>query len=265
MGISLLIGLKSVILFTVFSFLRNSRLSILSIPVLHASLVSFLVSIASHPSINLPLLLGKSSDGSFPLWSIVVFGPYLFFVRGFVTLRRLVSREPPYTEISEGVYVGGWPSSLEKLPPGNPAIIDCTCELPRNSTMLRNPYLCVATWDTRAPQPADIESAVKWASRKRAMNVPVFIHCAFGHGRSVAVLCALLVSLGLAKDWKIAEEIIREKRPCIRMNSLHRKNLEEWSKNRISSKINDDVGGVSSVILSESSQSLRRKTPLNKS
>lgn len=48
-------------------------------------------------------------------------------------------------------------------------------------------------------------------------------------------MCALMVALGLAEDWKSAEKIIREKRPFIRMNSLHHKNLEEWSKYRLSS------------------------------
>lgn len=261
MGLSKLIGLKAFTLLLVFAYLRNTRLALLSIPILHASLVSFLVSIASHPSINLPLLLGKNSDGSFPLWSIAVFGPYLLFVQCFVKLRRFVSREPPYSEICEGVYVGGWPSSL---PHGDPAIIDCTCELPRNKAMLKNAYLCVPTWDTRAPQPAEIESAVRWALRKRAQKVPVFIHCAFGHGRSVAVVCALLVAIGSAEDWKNAEEMIRGRRPCIRMNALHRKNLEEWSKNRLSSKRNEEVD-VSSVILSDAIDNLRQKRSINKS
>lgn len=56
-----------------------------------------------------------------------------------------------------------------------------------------------------------------------------------GHGRSVAVACAILVALGVVEDWKNAEKYIRERRPYIRMNSLHHKALEEWSKHRISS------------------------------
>lgn len=136
--------------------------------------------------------------------------------------------------MSEGLYVGGWPSSLDKLPSGNPAIIDCTCELPRNLLVSGHAYLCVPTWDTRSPDPGAIESAVKWACRKRAQNVPIFVHCAYGHGRSVAVMCALLVALGAAEDWKTAEKLIRERRPYIRMNALHRKALEEWSKHRLS-------------------------------
>ena len=95
-------------------------------------------------------------------------------------IRRFVSREEPYTEICEGVFVGGWPSSPDRLPPGNPAIIDCTSELPRKPEFLKNAYMCIPTWDTRAPEPSEIESALKWACRKRAQGVPVFIHCAYG-------------------------------------------------------------------------------------
>ncbi|XP_055802063.1 uncharacterized protein LOC129871205 [Solanum dulcamara] len=246
-GISVLIGLKAATLFILFTTLKNYGHPLLSIPCLYASLVSFLVALAANPSINLPILLGKNSDGTFPIWSLVMFSPYLYFVRGFSALRRMKSGEPPYSEISEGLYVGGWPCLPDKLPPGNPAIIDCTCEMPRMLEFTGNhAFLCIPTWDTRSPQPADIEAAVKWACRKRAQNIPVFIHCAYGHGRSVAVMCALLVALGLAEDWKNAEKLIKEKRPYIQMNALHRKALEEWSKNRLSSpKV-----GVSSVILS---------------
>ncbi|KAK4750276.1 hypothetical protein SAY87_027725 [Trapa incisa] len=233
-GISVLIALKAFCLLFVFVFLNLIGLGLLSPPFLYASTVSLLIAAASHPWINLPMLLGKGSDGSFPIWSIVIFSPYLYFVRVFSFMRRLLSGEAPYSEVYEGVYVGGWPSSPDKMPPGGPAIVDCTCEFPRLSEFSSHPYLCVPTWDTRAPRPEEIESAVKWACRKRAQNRPVFIHCAYGHGRSVAVTCALLVALGVAEDWKNAEKVIRERRPYIRLNALHRQALEEWSRHRIS-------------------------------
>ncbi|XP_010523203.1 PREDICTED: uncharacterized protein LOC104801579 [Tarenaya hassleriana] len=233
LGISILVGLKSLVCFLVFVFLRNHGFSLISIPFFYTSLVSLLVCVASHPSIDLPLLLGKNPDGSFPLWSIIVFSPYLYFVRVFSALRRFVSGEEPYNEICEGLFVGGWPSSEQRIPPGNPAIIDCTCEFPRRDEFRGNAYFCVPTWDTRAPRVHQIESAVKWGCRKRALNVPVFVHCAYGHGRSVAVTCALLVALEVVDDWKMAERYIKQKRPYIRMNALHRKALEEWSQNRV--------------------------------
>lgn len=234
-GISFLIALKATILFLCFAYLKNLGFTLFSPPFLYSSLISFLVSIASHPSINLPILLGKTTDGSFPLFSLIIFSPYIYFVRIFSLLRRLRSGEPAYTEVHEGLYVGGWPSSPQKLPPGDPAIVDCTCEFPRVKDFTTGlPYRCFPTWDTRSPQPADIESAVKWASRQRELNRPIFVHCAYGHGRSVAVMCALLVALGITEDWKNAEKLIRQKRPYIRMNALHRKALEEWSRHRLS-------------------------------
>lgn len=252
-GLSVLIGLKATVLFLAFAYLRSLGFILLSMPLLYASLVSMLVSIASHPSINLPMLLGKNPDGTFPIWSLIMFSPFLYFVRGFSALRRLRSGEASYSEISEGLYVGGWPYAPEKLPPGNPAIIDCTCELPRKLELPGYAYMCIPIWDTRAPQPAEVESAVRWASRKRAQKIPIFVHCAYGHGRSVAVMCALLVALGVAEDWKNAEKLIKEKRPYIRMNALHRKALDEWEKYRLSTPKKNEEIGVSSVILSNAS------------
>ncbi|CAL5407034.1 unnamed protein product [Camellia sinensis] len=235
-GLSVLIGLKATVLFLVFAYLRVLGFKLLSLPVLYASLISMLVSIASHPYINLPILLGKNPDGTFPIWSLIMFSPYLYFVRGFSALRRFSSGEAPYSQISEGLYVGGWPCSPEKLPPGNPAIIDCTCELPRNLELPGHGYLCLPTWDTRSPQTSEMESAIQWACRKRGQKIPIFIHCAYGgcHGRSVAVMCALLVALGVADDWKNAEKLIKEKRPHINMNALHHKALDEWSMHKLS-------------------------------
>ncbi|WVY97480.1 hypothetical protein V8G54_029631 [Vigna mungo] len=234
-GISFLIAVKATTLFLFFVYLKNLGFTLFSLPFLYASLISFLVSIASHPSIDLPMLLGKTTDGAFPLFSLIFFGPYIYFVRVFSMLRRLRSGEPPYTQVHDYLYVGGWPSSPHMLPPGDPAIIDCTCEFPRVKDFTAGlPYRCIPTWDTRSPQPADIESAIKWASRQRDLNRPIFVHCAYGHGRSVAVMCALLVALGITEDWKTAEKLIKQKRPYIRMNALHRKALEEWSRHRLS-------------------------------
>ncbi|XP_039016387.1 uncharacterized protein YnbD-like [Hibiscus syriacus] len=149
--------------------------------------------------------IGQNPDGTFPILSTILFFPYLYFVRAFSMVRRFLSGEEPYTQVCEGLHVGGWPASPRLLPPGNPAIIDCTSEFPRLKEFKGHSYLCVPTWDTRAPQPGQIESAVKWACRMRARNQPVFVHCAYGHGRSVAVMCALLVDLGIVENWRAAE------------------------------------------------------------
>ncbi|KAL0303612.1 UNVERIFIED_CONTAM: hypothetical protein Sradi_6229300 [Sesamum radiatum] len=64
-------------------------------------------------------------------------------------------------------------------------------------------------------------------------------------------MCALLVALGLAEDWKNAEKLIKEKRPYIRLNGLHRKALEEWSKHQLSPpKRNGQSGNDLPLVLS---------------
>jgi hypothetical protein len=70
-------------------------------------------------------------------------------------------------------------------------------------------------------------------------------------------MCALLVALGVVEDWKTAERLIRERRPYIQMNALHHKALEEWSKDRLSSPMKSREMDISSVILPDSSGSLR--------
>jgi protein-tyrosine phosphatase len=82
--------------------------------------------------------------------------------------------------IVEGLYLGGWPFLLKHLPPGGPSVVDCTCELPRSSFVREDEYLCLATWDTRAPTPDQIELAACWACDKRSQGKLVYVHCAFG-------------------------------------------------------------------------------------
>ncbi|KAL0303611.1 UNVERIFIED_CONTAM: hypothetical protein Sradi_6229200 [Sesamum radiatum] len=85
------------------------------------------------------MLLGKARMVVSHMVTIMFF-PYLYFVRAFSFVRDFTSGRPPYTAISEGLYVGGWPYAPDKLPPGNPAIIDCTCELPRKKEFSGHAY-----------------------------------------------------------------------------------------------------------------------------
>ncbi|URE46764.1 Dual specificity protein phosphatase Diacylglycerol kinase, catalytic region [Musa troglodytarum] len=111
MGISKVVGCAATVLFSAAIYLKKSGFTYTPIPLLVGALVGFSVSIASHPSINLPSLLGKRSDGSFPLWAKLIFGPYLVSVRLYAVLKRLKRRESLYNEVSENLYVGGWPTS----------------------------------------------------------------------------------------------------------------------------------------------------------
>ncbi|KAH1075383.1 hypothetical protein J1N35_027711 [Gossypium stocksii] len=96
LGLSVLIAMKATT--RIFGFI------VLAIPLLYASLISWLVSIASHPSIDLPMLLGKNPDGTFPILCTIMFSPYLYFARAFSMARRFLS----------GVYLKGYNAALKK-------------------------------------------------------------------------------------------------------------------------------------------------------
>uniref|UniRef100_A0A6V7QYA3 Tyrosine specific protein phosphatases domain-containing protein n=1 Tax=Ananas comosus var. bracteatus TaxID=296719 RepID=A0A6V7QYA3_ANACO len=183
MGISKMVGLAAATLFLASICLKLSRNTLIMVPILFDSLIASLVAVASHNSVNFPLILERTLMGD------SLSGQNLS-LRHFCCLFG-----PMYIPVATG----------------GPAVIDCTCELPRSSFIPKDEYLCIATWDTRSPSPSQIESAVRWACRKRAERKPIYVHCAFGHGRSVCIMSALLVALGLADDWKEAEKIIREK------------------------------------------------------
>lgn len=180
MGISMVVTVPSTLVLAAYVACRDSVPPYISYPLLQASLVGFAAAVSAYPAVNYTALFGKTSEGSFPWWSYAAFYPYLLTLRGYVILRRLKSKEPVYTEIKDGLFVGGWPRLQADVPPGSPAVVDCTCELPRSSTALPLPYLCIPTWDTRGPRPSDIELAVRWAVKRRSQNLPVYIHCAFG-------------------------------------------------------------------------------------
>uniref|UniRef100_A0A0A9GBW5 protein-tyrosine-phosphatase n=1 Tax=Arundo donax TaxID=35708 RepID=A0A0A9GBW5_ARUDO len=235
MGISKVTGIAATTLLVTSIILWAMGMRIVVFPFMAISFVAWIVTFASHNAVNLPRILGKNSMGRFPLWSMILFGPFLTLARAYAIVKRFMRKESVYDKIAEGLYLGGWPFMLKHLPPGDPSVIDCTCELPRSSFVPEDQYLCLATWDTRAPAPHQIELATRWACEKRSEGKPVYVHCAFGHGRSACVMCAILVALGVAENWKDAENIIRERRK-IKMNALHRKNLEEWSKHRVSQK-----------------------------
>lgn len=180
MGVSLVVSVPSALVFGSYLTLKDSVPSFISLPLLQASLVGFAAATSALPSVNYTALFGKSSDGSFPWWSYALYYPYLVSLKTYVNVRRLKTKEPLYTEISQGLFVGGWPSLLRDVPSGKPAVVDCTCELPRSLCVQQLPYLCIPTWDTRGPRPDDIELAVRWAIKRRGQGNPIFIHCAFG-------------------------------------------------------------------------------------
>ena len=73
--------------------------------------------------------------------------PFHLFLHLRINLRRARTSEPLYTKIADGWYISGWPYKASVLPPEQElAVVDCTCEFPREH---QKPYLNLQTWDTQ--------------------------------------------------------------------------------------------------------------------
>ncbi len=75
-----------------------------------------------------------------------------------------------------------------------------------------------------------IDEGVKWALKQRESGRPVLVHCAHGHGRSLVVMCAILVVNGLAGDFLEAYKIVKAARPKVRLNGRQHKALVQWQE-----------------------------------
>lgn len=162
-----------------------------------------------------PVLLGKRSDGSMSVRAIVWFAPYLACTWLLWHLMRLVSRERAWDELCEGVFVGRRLLPHE-MPPGIRTVVDLTSELPEPAAIRRAvTYVSVPILDGTAPSPGDL---AYWTQSMAHRERPLYIHCAQGHGRTGTVAAVLLVILGIAGTAEEAFDLLRRKRPGMRLN-----------------------------------------------
>ena len=165
---------------------------------------------------NRPGWLGKES---LPLR--VFMAPYLRFSRLVAaTAQRLGHKERD--EVAPGIWVGGWPRA------GAPSLaqLDLTAELPRRGDAQE--YACVPMLDGRGMSAGAFDRAMVQVQAWREAGHDVLIHCAYGHGRSVSVACALLVAEGTDLDLAAAEARIRSLRPRAGVRSYQRPVVEDW-------------------------------------
>jgi hypothetical protein len=142
-------------------------------------------------------------------------GPFLWWSRGSARVAHRAMGEPR-VEVVPGLWVGAWPRD------GAPGLaqLDLTAELPRRGTALR--YACVPMLDAATPSEADFHAAVAQARAWREEGLPVLVHCAYGHGRSVAVLIGVLLAEGRAGTWEAAHGLVLARRPRARMTAAQR-------------------------------------------
>lgn len=145
-----------------------------------------------------------------PRLAAVLLFPFLGSVRLLARLPRRMGA-PERSEVAPGLWVGGWPSRG----PSPLAHLDCTAELPRRAEPAA--YRCIPMLDAVAMSAEALHTAVAQVRAWREEGRPVLVHCAYGHGRSVAVVVVVLVREGLAADVDAALDRVRALRPGARL------------------------------------------------
>lgn len=142
--------------------------------------------------------------------------PFLLTARGAARVAKRHMRAWK-VELVPGLWVGGWPHR------GAPdlAQLDLTAELPRRGGALR--YRNVPMLDGAPPEPGAWREAVDLALAWRREGLPVLVHCAYGHGRSVAVCIGVLVAEGRFTTWEAAHAHVLTLRPRARMTEAQRR------------------------------------------
>lgn len=147
--------------------------------------------------------------------------PVALFSRGVAAGAQALGL-PERAEVVPGLWVGAWP---RRGAPGL-AVVDLCAELPRRGECAA--YVVVPMLDGAVPSRADWQAAVDAVGRLRRESPPVLVHCAYGHGRSVAVVIGHLVATGVEPDLDAALARVRRVRPAARLTPGQRRAVAAW-------------------------------------
>ena len=180
-----------------------------------------------------PNVFMKRPDGQLSRFSYVLFWPYYLLNSLNLLLFRVVSKEGPYDQIGENLFLGCRLFSTDRRRIqglGISAVLDLTCEFPevrflREGTV----YQCIPVLDTRAPTLSELERGVEWLSNRVAKG-PTYLHCALGHGRSATFLTAYLLYSDTGLTVEEAISLVTQRRPGVGIHPIQFERLQEFKE-----------------------------------
>ncbi len=170
-------------------------------------------------------LIPKNRDGRLSWWSWIPLGPYFFLNLVTFRLYRLFARGPAYTEVIPDLYFGRRLTGNEAAAAyllGWQGVLDLAMEFAETRALRKLPgYRSVPLLDSTAPAEEKLKDAIAWIGDSLPKG-PVYVHCAFGHGRSACVVIGYLLTTGVVQTVTAGEQRLRELRSGVRLNTDQR-------------------------------------------
>ncbi|WP_194242754.1 dual specificity protein phosphatase family protein [Gimesia benthica] len=171
-----------------------------------------------------PRVFNKSEAGLVPLFNRCLLFPYLLYLNGVWHGARLLRPEPPWNQLTENLFVSRRLLSHE-LPAEIVHVIDLTCEQSEPRAQRLRGYHCFPILDREAPSVAVLS---EWIPQVAALQGPVLIHCAEGHGRTGLFTAALLLYIRQSASVEEALRFIQSRRPLVRLSGAQRRVLQTF-------------------------------------
>jgi len=164
-----------------------------------------------------PSLLGKCPDGSIAWWSWLALLPLHAFIHSVWHITRLLNHERPTDIITEQLTVGRRLLGAE-VPPDIQLVIDLTSEFPEPSSVRETrQYRGFPILDGSVPDVRELRAFVATLP-----DVPTYVHCAQGHGRTGLFSIAYLVERGTCATADEALTLLTTARAEIALNHEQR-------------------------------------------
>ena len=160
-----------------------------------------------------PIIYGKTSQGVLSIFTQLVLLPFLLYLWSVWYALRLVKREPALNQLTDKVFIGRRLLAHE-FPDKIDHVVDLTCEFSEPKALRSSSYYSYPILDGFAPS---VDKLRQWVGEVATLLGTVFIHCAEGHGRTGLFAAALLLKIGHSKTPDEALQLIKSKRPLVRL------------------------------------------------
>lgn len=170
-----------------------------------------------------PRVFGKREDGTVNALNAVLTAPYLFM--GWCAWQAVrLGPEETWNRVTPWLYLGRRAGAGE-LPEEVTLVVDLTAEFPVDRGVLgARSYVSLPTLDAHVPEEQALARLVQKINEHEGV---LYIHCAYGHGRSALVAAALLLARGEATSPEEAVARLKAVRSRVnlspsQMNALRR-------------------------------------------